>query len=70
MSCRGCFVSRGAHSPWLSAGQLTDLVFHDELHQLQPGLPRQAADPFLQSGGNLLQRQIQLDLAIPCSASC
>ena len=45
--------------------QLADFVFHDELHQLQPGLPHQRPDPFLQSGGNLLQRQMQLDLAIP-----
>ena len=30
------------------AGRLADLVVHDELHQLQPGLTHQVADAFLQ----------------------
>ena len=46
------------------AGELADFLLPDELHQLEPGLTHKLADAFLQSGGDLLQRYMELDLLI------
>ena len=46
------------------AGELADFVLPDELYQLDPGLTHELADPFLQSGGDLLQRYMELALSL------
>ena len=42
------------------AGQLPHFFLHDELHQLQSGLPHQVPDAVLQRRGDLLEGQRQL----------
>ena len=42
------------------AGELTHFLVHDELHQLQSGLPHQVTDALLQGGGDFLERQVEL----------
>ena len=46
------------------AGEIADLLVHDELHQLQTCLAHQLADAVLQGSGDLLERQVQLQLLL------
>jgi len=46
------------------AGELSNSVLHDELHERQAGLTHQPPDAVLQCGDDLLERQVELELAI------
>ena len=43
---------------------MANLVAHDELHEYQARLAHQVTDAFLQRGGDLLERQVQLQLLL------